>query len=356
MSNIHDASSGRQPEPRTPTPAPVRVSPLGLRWATLLGISLEQLAVAAKVDVERLRSASTFSHEDGVRLWEALEAITGDPCVGLRAGQSFRLDQMSLVGPAIAHAPTVDAALDVLVRLLQLLIRGADVDRFRTTAGGGVRYRLPAGGSRHGPDAIFAATLTVLRECVDAPLAPAQVDLEANPPRDPAPYEAVFHVRPRWEASTNALVFAPDVLARPMRGAAPPISDLLLEHAPSLLSRAEDLDDDTRIERAFWAARRRSPAITLDDVARELDISARTLQRRLAAEGRTFAALRDALLRERARELLTSSTHNVEEIAELLGYSARSSFERAFSRWFGTTPAAMRAQRGDGGSADPDRP
>lgn len=324
---------------------PVRLSPLGLRWATLLGVSLEQLAAAARIDVERLRSATSFSHEDGLRLWEALEAITKDPYVGLRAGQAFRLDQMSLVGPAIAHAPTVGDALDVLVRLLHLLIRGAEVERFRTPSGGGLRYRLPDGGSRHGPDAIFAAVLTVLRECVNARVRAARVDFEAPPPASPAPYDAVFGIRPRWGAQTNTLLFDVETLAQPLRGAAPTVTDLLLEHAPSLLAPSDDDDDDeATVERAFWAARRRTTAVTLEDVARELGVSTRTLQRRLAADGRSFASLRNTLLRERARELLTSSTQSIEEIAELLGYSARTSFERAFARWFGTTPAAMRAE------------
>jgi AraC-like DNA-binding protein len=82
------------------------------------------------------------------------------------------------------------------------------------------------------------------------------------------------------------------------------------------------------------------PAQTM--VARQLAMSARTLQRRLATEGTTFAAIVEAVRRERAELLLSDRTLTASEVAFLLGFSEPAAFFRAFRRWTGETPQRWR--------------
>jgi AraC-like DNA-binding protein len=83
---------------------------------------------------------------------------------------------------------------------------------------------------------------------------------------------------------------------------------------------------------------------SLDQVAARLNISPRTLRRRLAAKGVSFAALVDRERRERALHLLRSSSISIEDIAARLGYRTASSFVRAFHRWSGQAPATYRRE------------
>lgn len=86
----------------------------------------------------------------------------------------------------------------------------------------------------------------------------------------------------------------------------------------------------------------------LETVARDLAVSPRTLQRRLATGGSSFEALVDDATREIAEKHLRASSLSLAEIAYLLGYSEPAAFSRAFKRWTGTTPHAFRrAARGD---------
>jgi AraC-like DNA-binding protein len=73
-----------------------------------------------------------------------------------------------------------------------------------------------------------------------------------------------------------------------------------------------------------------------------LGMSVRTLQRRLAAHGLTFAGLVDASRREAAACLLVETRAKVIDIALHLGYSDHGHFTRAFRRWTGLTPRAYR--------------
>jgi AraC-like DNA-binding protein len=83
---------------------------------------------------------------------------------------------------------------------------------------------------------------------------------------------------------------------------------------------------------------------TLQHIAQELGMSARTLQRRLTDAGITFQQQVEDTRRELARHYLTQSTVELNETAYLLGYEDANSFFRAFHLWEGTTPEAWRTQ------------
>ena len=97
------------------------------------------------------------------------------------------------------------------------------------------------------------------------------------------------------------------------------------------------------IERALL----RRPALFglgMEATAEELGMHPRTLQRRLRAEGTRFAELQAEARQRLARQYLADETLDIDRISELLGYSDRRSFTRAFQRWTGLTPSTFRAQ------------
>jgi AraC-like DNA-binding protein len=81
---------------------------------------------------------------------------------------------------------------------------------------------------------------------------------------------------------------------------------------------------------------------SVEDVAKELAVSARTLQRRLEQEGTTFGGVCDDARRTAALEHLRNPRVAIKEAAFLLGFSEPSTFYRAFRRWTGDTPANYR--------------
>jgi AraC-like DNA-binding protein len=85
---------------------------------------------------------------------------------------------------------------------------------------------------------------------------------------------------------------------------------------------------------------------TVGEVARNLNMTARALQRHLRSEGQTFARLLNEVRRDISRRHLRAPHHTLTEIAQSLGYSDQSSFTRWFDREFGIAPSAWRkAQR-----------
>jgi AraC-like DNA-binding protein len=86
-------------------------------------------------------------------------------------------------------------------------------------------------------------------------------------------------------------------------------------------------------------------AAQFDDVARELNMSSKTLERRLADRKTTFSALLDDARSGLAKYYLTDTDLRLEQIAYLTGYSEPAALVRAFRRWTRTTPMQFRAKR-----------
>ncbi len=83
----------------------------------------------------------------------------------------------------------------------------------------------------------------------------------------------------------------------------------------------------------------------LGQVAAALNVSDRTLRRRLAREGVSFRGLLEEIREQLAEELLVTGGLPVAEVAGRLGYPEVSSFSQAFRRWKGVSPRAYRARQ-----------
>lgn len=94
--------------------------------------------------------------------------------------------------------------------------------------------------------------------------------------------------------------------------------------------------------RAFTAPGPLIEPPTVDDVARRLHVSSRTLIRRLRAAGTTYQLEIDRIRQWRAAELLKRADLPVGTIADALGFADAASFAKAFKRWNGVSPAAYR--------------
>jgi len=77
-------------------------------------------------------------------------------------------------------------------------------------------------------------------------------------------------------------------------------------------------------------------------VARKLNMSPRTLARRLANEGLSFASVLDEMRRELARRYLEDPRLPISQVAWLLGFQEAAAFTHAVRRWTGQTPSEIR--------------
>jgi AraC-like DNA-binding protein len=333
--------------PRIASPAfgLARLAALPLERMSELGLSYTELLRATGLDARQLEDPDARIPLAAVaRLWEAITAQTTDPTIGLRLGVECHVRDLGLVGVVMAYSPTVAAALERLARYGRIVSDALVVELVRDAEATWVRIdtQPPLRALRPAVDARLAVLIGILREITGAPLAPLAVQLTYRRPEDVKAYERFFRAPLEFGALATAFLLDRKDLERPVALSDPTVTGYLDQLAADTLARlgAEQSMTD-RVRRRLWSELSEGvPGV--ERVARELGMSARTLQRQLRGERTTFAAVLRGLRQELARPLLRDGRLAVSEVAFLLGYADPSAFQRAFRAWHGTSPRAFR--------------
>ena len=311
-----------------------------------LGLAREVLLREAKVDERQLQDPDGRIPLQAVeRLWRVAASHVRDPAFGLRLGAETSVREWGLVGYAAAYSSTLGSALNRFAHYSRVvsdaLVVRVDTERDATWVRLDVQPALRA--FRPAVDARLAALLSACREMAGAPVTPLLVQLSYREPPDVKEYERFFGAPLEFGALASSFLLRSEDLARRLAMADTTLVSYLETLAEQkLASVGTEPTLRERVHRALWAElSERNPA--LEDVARSLGVSARTLQRQLRQEGTTFAKLLAELRREMAPTLLRDGRHGVSEVAFLLGYEDPSAFRRAFQRWFARSPRSFRS-------------
>ena len=190
----------------------------------------------------------------------------------------------------------------------------------------------------------IAALVQLTREFTGRPVRALAVDFVNHRPADLRPYEDFFGGPVRFEQPATRLVLAGPDLALPLRGADPALLALLDAQAEALLQQVAAVTGPVGVWRQALVGLIRSGRTQLGDLALALQMSPRSLQRRLGEQGQSFQALLSDTRRQLAEAYLRDDTVELAEVALLLGYSEQSAFTRAFRQWTGRAPLQWRRQ------------
>lgn len=285
----------------------------------------------------------------GSRLLARCIEATGREDFGLLIGQRASPSSLGIAGYILRTAPDVRAALNGLERHFDLHDEGGTpfVTTTRNVSLLGFAIHQP-GVSAAGEiyDLAIAVACNIMRGLCGGGWCPSEVLLSRRPPRDPAPWQRFFQAPLRFDADRSAVAFPSRWLEHRLPGADSLLHRHLEAEAAALRAQREtNLVGVTRgLLRQLLAARR----ISIGEVARQLGMHARTLERRLHDEDTTFQREVDAVRYATAQQLLADTAMSITRVAAVLDYADASAFSRAFRRWAGTTPAQWRAEKVSG--------
>lgn len=186
-----------------------------------------------------------------------------------------------------------------------------------------------------------ALTMLHLREASDRHLPVLSVHF-CHTPDDAAEIEHLLEVPVLCNSYWNGFQLSQDAWEVPLRNRNSALCGILEQHAAGIAARMPESNQLSGEVRRVLIAQLANGTIQMNAVARELAISGRSLQRRLAADGLSFQQLLDSTRRDAAVEYLSNPRLSLGEIAYLLGYSEPAAFHRAFKRWHRITPQAFR--------------
>ena len=315
---------------------------------------LEELGVSASVVLRRAglpqgfidQSRVLLKTEELFALWRAIGEVSTNPAIGLLLGTESKTERFPPMGLAALSTENLGAAVQQMARYKQLtcpeeILQETDDEEWSIQ----FRWLLADEIEPHVLiECCFAWVLSIARHGTGTRISPLRVEF-VQPRPHVKTIERHLGCLVVCGGARNAIVFRAADAQRPFvtRNA-----ELLGMLAPQFEEELkQENGDENFIERVRVAIQQkltgRRP--TIEDIADELHISSRTIQRRLQDGGSSFQRVLEEARRHLARHYLNNSVLELNEAAYLLGYEDGNSFVRAFRTWEGIPPARWREQQ-----------
>jgi AraC-like DNA-binding protein len=316
------------------------------------GCEPHELFHRAGLDLDAmLRPGSRYPMRSVVRLWQEARVETGDPCIGLIAGQKLKPPALHALGLSWIASPTLLDGLRRMQRYARIANSALRVDLTETGDRVVVALAIDAKEIQPTAEAADMALASVLRMCrwmTDAHFSPCLVTFRHDDNGHISQYIDYFACPVFFAAAKDTLEFELAPLQQPL-----PAGNVDLAcHNDRLAERYLATLDPDRVQdkvRALLLTLLPSGESGQDAVAARLHRSVSTLQRQLSAEGVTYRQVLEETRASLARELILEQRYSLSQIAYLLGFADQANFSRAFKRWTGESPGRFRSA----GSAAP---
>ena len=318
-----------------------------LRYCESVGADGASLAAAIGLDRAQLDDPDRrFPARKARDLWRAARQATGDPGLALHVAAQINPAMFGLVGHLALISRNVGEALGHLQRYQRLLAEDSFWTVRHTRAALTIEYDMDVPPDddvwRHGVELSLAHAFGALLFLTGSPVRPKLAQFTFADPGYREVYESVFGCPLRFSAASNRLVFPADVAGLPIRSSLPGMADVVQQQAERALHELDAGCGTAAAVGRILTMLLPSGQATLAEVARRLNVSERTLTRRLSEEGISFRELLAQYSFELARAYFEQGEAGVEEVAFRLGYADLTGFHRAFRKRAGCSPGEYR--------------
>ena len=280
-------------------------------------------------------------------LLAALAGRIADPAFGLQAARCWHPSNLGTLGYAWLSSSTLRTGLRRLVRYWKIVIADVAVSLDETAEGVAFVHAPPDSTGTSDAirgDAVIAIIHDMCRTNYGPAFAPQHVAFRRAAPVDPRPYHDLFRCPVTFAADANRLLIGRADADHPLptgnRDVAAAHDRILVEQ----LARLEKANIVARL-RASLLERMTLGEFSEEDLASDLHMSRRSLQRRLAEADASYQSLVDDTRRDMALRYIDDPAKSATDITFLVGYSQQSAFTRAFRRWTGMSPSEYRASK-----------
>lgn len=308
-----------------------------------LGVPVSRVLYQAGLPPDLFQQSRVLVNtEELFALWGAIGHISQDPTIGLKLGTETKTERFHPSGIAALSTECFGDAIDHMARYKQLtcpeeVMSTIDDDEWS------IRFRWMLAIEAEPTTLIeycFAWVLAIARHGSGTGIAPVRIEL-VQPRIHVKLLERHFACPIVTGASQNAIVFHSGARTCPFVTRNAELLDLL---APQFDEELKQRNESSLTDLVLGAIQHRLTGHrpTVDDVARDLHMSSRTLQRRLQEAGSSYQRVLDEARHQMARYYLGNSVLELNEAAYLLGFEDPNSFVRAFRNWEGVPPGQWR--------------
>lgn len=281
-----------------------------------------------------------------------LQEMSAKTTLGFEFGASIPLKAHGYIGYAAGNAATLGEAISMLAKYfrtrmtlfsLNLVEEGDFVNlqvEAQTDLGEGMDFWIHAilGTLMRVSSEIFA------EEQVRSLLVGTEARLAFERPKKLSEDLAGSLLNISFGHAMNQVRIPKALLDAPLKNPDKLISEMAQKHCEEQLMNVEPMQQGivVRVRRCIEAEKGVYP--NLETVSSELNMSSRSLKRKLKAADTSFQKILDGVRKAEAIEYLCHSEQTIDDISLKLGFSDPSNFGRAFKKWTGVSPRAYRSR------------
>jgi AraC-like DNA-binding protein len=265
--------------------------------------------------------------------------LTHEPGLGFLLGMQMRVSSHGMLGYAAMVSGTLGQALELALRYTEIqtatvLLHSQRVgDQIVLT----IEQRLPDYPLGEMVISFLMVGFGKMAEMLAGKSISGYATITYPRPEHFSRFEHLLPGKISFDQPSNTLIFAAEVLDIPIMMSDPVALRLSEDQCKRELQQLMDRRSFSQLVREILLDEANAFG-SLDDVAAQLHMTPRTLQRYLTRESLTFKELIASLRKEKAQQLLTQNKLSMQEIAEALGYDEPTNFSRAFKTWTNESP------------------
>jgi AraC-like DNA-binding protein len=290
-------------------------------------------------------SEERLSVQSQIKFLDEAAIALKDDCLGFTLAREHDPREIGLLYYVMASSQTLGDALKRVARYSQitneaLVVRYQEGNRLMIN----LSYSgVPRHSDRHQIEFCMFAALRICRLLTGQNLVPQHFSIAHYRSEGTAEMSRFVGTKVEFGADTDEFALNSNARELPVIHADHHLNDLLLKYCEvALADRGGGVSQlRTRVENAISSVLPHG-RVLIEDVARSLGMSKRTLARKLSDEGLNYSEIFEHLRRDLAVRYLDDRRMHVSKIAWLLGFHEVSAFTHAFKRWTGKTPSQLR--------------
>lgn len=273
------------------------------------------------------------------------------PEMGLLIGPRYHLSSYGMLGLAAMTSSTLEQCCSVMLEHITLTWtyfktiiysegETSYVEMHETRdLGDCLRYMI---------DRDLTAVYAIAKEALERDIEPQRVEFKYPTPANTQAYRDAFGCPVDFGADRNRISFNLQWMLHPLPKAEAETSRIFLAQCQTISQElGKHYSFTEHVRYALLNSSNQSPS--LEAVAKQMNTTPRTVQRKLASEGIRFQNLLNNVRASLSCEYLRTSALSIEEIAARLGYNDSAAFSNAFKRWKGVPPSRYRQAQLNGG-------
>jgi len=312
-----------------------------------LGVDAESVFSRARVNLREFADPETrLPVATLAALAHEASTIADCPHFGLLVGDRARLGSFGSIGSLMRHSARVVDALRAFVLKFHIHDGGGAPVLIRshgsTVILGYSVIRLSPTVIRYPYDAATGILFRTLQDLCGPEFRPSAIAFAYPRPPDIDYYRSYFGCKLVFNAPLTGILFDDSWLTKPLAEAKPDV----LRDFVKRIAREEAQQEAMFARRVELAIQQMLLGGTATEpaIAAMLNVSERSLRRRLEDVGENFRLLLGRRRSELAKQLLRNTSLPVADVASVLQYKDANAFSRAFRTWADLSPTEWRAR------------